>query len=151
MIKKQKIENIVISTRLTDNPVLVVSSEYGYTANMERIQKSQAFASADKNQSFMYGKKTLEINPFHPAIKELLKRIKENEVATDETKDVASLLFDSALLNAGKYKSSSYLLTLIGFSLESPVDYANKMDKIIKNSLNLDRFSKPSPFEVEEL
>lgn len=68
---------------------------------MERIQKSQAFANSDKTQNFMYGKKTLEINPFHPTIKELLKRIKEAEVATDETKDVATLLFDSALLSAG--------------------------------------------------
>ncbi len=92
----------MISNRLTDTPVLVVSSEYGYTANMERIQKSQAFHNAEKSQSFMYGKKTLEINPYHPAIKELLKRVKETEVATDETKDVAILLFDSALLQAGK-------------------------------------------------
>ena len=68
---------------------------------MERIQKSQAFANKDKSQSFMYGKKTLEINPFHPSIKELLKRVKENEVATDETKEVAHLLFDTALLSAG--------------------------------------------------
>lgn len=73
---------------------------------MERIQKSQAFANSDKTQSFMYGKKTLEINPYHPAIKELLKRVKESEVASDETKDVASLLFDSALLSAGKYINS---------------------------------------------
>jgi heat shock protein beta len=81
--------------------VLVISSEYGYTANMERIQKAQAFANSDKSHSFMYGKKTLEINPFHPAIKELLKRVKESEIATDETKEVAVLLFDSALLAAG--------------------------------------------------
>lgn len=82
--------------------MLIVSSEYGYTANMERIQRSQAFANRDKNQSFMYGKKTLEINPYHPTIRELLKRVKETEIATDETKEVASLLFDSALLSAGK-------------------------------------------------
>jgi HSP90 family molecular chaperone len=88
---------------LTDTPVIIVSSEYGYTANMEKIQRSQAFANKDKQQNFMYGKKTLEINPFHPTIKELLKRIKENEIATDETKEVALLLFDSSLLSAGIY------------------------------------------------
>ena len=69
---------------------------------MERIQRAQAFASPEKNMSFMYGKKTLEVNPFHPAIKELLKRVKESEIATEETKDAAQLLFDSALLAAGK-------------------------------------------------
>jgi len=134
----KKVENIVISDRLTDTPVLIVSSEYGYTANMERIQRSQAFANSDKNQAFMYGKKTLEINPFHPTIKELLKRVKESEVATEETRDVATLLFDSALLSAG-------------FILESPNEYTEKMDKAIKNSLGLDRFVKPTPFEVEDL
>ena len=86
---------------MTDTPVIVVSSEYGYTANMERIQRAQAFSSPEKNMSFMFGKKTLEVNPFHPAIKELLRRVKESEIATDETKDVANLLFDSALLSAG--------------------------------------------------
>ncbi len=97
-----KVEKIDLSKRLTDTPCIVVSSEYGHTAHMEKITKAQAFNSADKNQAYMMGKKTLEINPAHASIKELLKRIKENETADEETKDAASLLFESALLNSGK-------------------------------------------------
>lgn len=97
-----KVEKVDISKRLTDTPCIVVSSEYGHTANMEKITKAQAFNTPDKNQSFMLGKKTLEINPSHPSIKELLKRIKESELADEETKDSANLLFEAALLNSGK-------------------------------------------------
>lgn len=96
-----KVEKIELSKRLTDTPCIVVSSEYGHTANMEKITKAQAFNNPDKNQSFMMGKRTLEINPSHPSMKELLKRIKENETADEETKDAASLLFESALLSSG--------------------------------------------------
>jgi heat shock protein beta len=98
-----KVEKVDLSKRLTDTPCIVVSSEYGHTANMEKITKAQAFNSPDKNQSFMMGKKTFEINPSHPSIKELLKRIKESELADEETKDSANLLFEAALLNSGKF------------------------------------------------
>lgn len=96
-----KVEKIDLSKRLVDTPCIVVSSEYGHTAQMEKITKAQAFNSPDKNQAFTMGKRTLEINPSHPSMKELLKRIKENETADEETKDAASLLFESALLNSG--------------------------------------------------
>ena len=96
-----KVEKIEISKRLVDNPCIVVSSEYGHTAHMEKITKAQAFNSPEKNQAYMSGKRTLEINVAHPSIKELLKRIKENETADEETKDAASLLFESALMNSG--------------------------------------------------
>jgi HSP90 family molecular chaperone len=99
-----KVEKIEISKRLTDTPCIIVSSEYGQTANMEKISKAQAFATADKQQNFMMGKRTLELNPNHPSMKELLKRIRENETPDEETKDAAMLLFDSALLNSGIFK-----------------------------------------------
>lgn len=103
--KKQlgsKIESIVISKRLTDTPCIITTSEYGYTANMERIQKAQAFSNLDKgSSSYMYGKKTLEINPNHPVIKELLYRIKNEETVSSDVEDTARLLYDSAALTSG--------------------------------------------------
>jgi len=102
---------------------------------MEKITKAQAFNSADKNQAYMMGKKTLELNPNHASIKELLKRIKENETADEETKDAATLLFESALLSSG-------------YNLNSPTDYISKIDRVLKHALNLDRYERSVPFEV---
>jgi len=130
-----KVEKIELSKRLTDTPCIVVSSEYGHTATMEKITKAQAFNSADKNQSFMMGKKTLELNPHHASMKELLKRIKENETADEETKDAASLLFESALLSSG-------------YNLNNANDYITKIDRVLKHALNLDRYERAMPFEV---
>lgn len=89
---------------MTDTPAIVVSSDYGYSSHQEKIQKSQAFTNqgAPKNEAYMYGKKTLEINPDHPAIKELLRRIKEHDNISKETDDAAGLIFETALLNSGK-------------------------------------------------
>jgi len=130
-----KVEKIELSKRLTDTPCIVVSSEYGHTAHMEKISKAQAFASADKQQAFMMGKKTLEINPSHPSMKALLRRIKDNETADEETKDAASLLFESALLSSG-------------YNLGSATDYVTRIDRVLKHALNLDRYERASPFEV---
>jgi len=102
---------------------------------MEKITKAQAFNSPDKNQAFMMGKKTLEINPHHASMKALLRRIRDNEVADEETKDAATLLFESALLSSG-------------YNLNSPTDYISKVDRVLKFALNLDRYEKPAPFEV---
>ena len=69
---------------------------------MERIQKAQAFSNPDKIQnSNMIGKRTLEINTSHPAIKELLRRVLESNNVDEETKDVADLMYESALLASG--------------------------------------------------
>jgi heat shock protein beta len=96
------IEKVVVSNRLTDTPCIVVSSDFGQTANMERIQKAQAFSNPDRGQqNLLGGRKILEINTSHPAIKELLRRIKENPDLQEETKDVADLLYESALLASG--------------------------------------------------
>jgi len=131
-----KVETIKISDRLTDTPCIIVTSEYGYTANMSRIQKSQAFTNQDKKDaSYMYGKKTLELNPDHPAIKELRTKVLSYEVPPSEIEDTALLLFDSASLASG-------------FNLEDANDFAARMDRVLKYNLNIDRYEKPSPFEV---
>ena len=78
-VLKDSIEKIEISTRLVEDPALIVASEHGYSPNMERISRAQAYASAEKQNPFMSSKRILEINPSHPIIKELLERVKVND------------------------------------------------------------------------
>jgi len=132
-----KVDKIVLSKRLVDTPCIVVSSEHGYSASMERIQKAQAFANQDKASSgYLYGKKTLEINPSHPSIKALREQIENNETVSKDVEDSALLLFESALLESG-------------YSLSDPHEFALRMDRVLKYNLNLDRYEKPAPFDVE--
>lgn len=132
-----KVDKITISKRLVDTPCIVVSSEHGYSASMERIQKAQAFANQDKaSAGYLYGKKTLEINPSHPSIKALRDSIENNETPGTDVEDSAFLLFESALLESG-------------YTLTDPHEFALRMDRVLKYNLNLDRYEKPAPFEVE--
>merc|ERR1712064_95232 len=80
-----KIEKVDISKRLTDSPVVVVTSQFGYSAQQEKIMKAQAFQNKDQIQ-MMSGRKTLEINPNHPVIVDLLSKVKvdkDDKVAVD--------------------------------------------------------------------
>jgi len=132
-----KVDKVVISKRLTDTPCIIVSSEHGYSASMERIQKAQAFANQDKASSgYLYGKKTLELNPNHPSVKALRESIESNETATKDVEDSAHLLFESALLESG-------------YTISDPHEFAARMDRVLKHNLNLDRYEKAAPFEVE--
>jgi molecular chaperone HtpG len=113
-----KIEKAVCSNRIVESPCCLVSAEYGYSANMERIMKAQALGSGP-NQMFMSSKKTLEINPKNSIIKSLVTN-------TDEkiTRDFIWLLYESALLTSG-------------FSLEDPVQFANRIHGIVEIGLNV--------------
>merc|ERR1712025_1174691 len=80
-----KVEKVEISKRLTDSPVVVVTSQFGYSAQQEKIMKAQAFQNKDQ-LSMMSGRKTLEINPNHPVVVDLLSKVKadkEDKVAVD--------------------------------------------------------------------
>lgn len=68
----KNIERVTISNKLEDDPVYILTSQYGYSAQMEKINRAQAFANQEKAQSYMLAKKTLELNPHHPVIKEML-------------------------------------------------------------------------------
>jgi HSP90 family molecular chaperone len=96
---KDKVDNVNVSLKLVDDPMAVVSSENGFSASMERINKAQAFASKDRAGVFNTMKKSVEVNPYHPFIRELLERVK-SEVDT-ETEEAAKLLFEVSLLNSG--------------------------------------------------
>merc|ERR1711901_12841 len=80
-----KIEKVEISKRLTESPVVVVTSQFGYSAQQERVMKAQAFQNKDQ-LSMMSGRKTLEVNPNHPVITDLLSKVKadnEDKAAMD--------------------------------------------------------------------
>merc|ERR1719405_284480 len=94
-----KLEKVEISKRLTESPVVVVTSQFGYSAQQEKIMKAQAFQNKDQIQ-MMSGRKTLEINPNHPVIVDLLSKVKadkEDKVAVDS----AQVLFQTALIESG--------------------------------------------------
>ncbi len=115
-----------MSNRITTSPCVLVTSQYGYSANMERIMKSQAFADPSK-ATHLISRKTMEINPRHPIIAELKRRAAEIEGeadTTDETADLAKLLYDTALLNSG-------------FAMDDPQDFSARMYRLMKSGLNL--------------
>lgn len=75
----KRVEKVSISTKLDDDPCFILTSQYGYSAQMEKINRAQAFANQDKTASYMLAKKTLELNPHHPVIKTLLQKVKASE------------------------------------------------------------------------
>merc|ERR1712159_976651 len=94
-----KIEAVSISKRLTDSPVVVVTSQFGYSAQQEKIMKAQAFQNKDQI-SMMSGRKTLEINPNHPVVVDLLQKVKDDK-ENAAAKDSAAVLFQTALIESG--------------------------------------------------
>merc|ERR1711871_1811853 len=130
-----KVEKITVSNRVVDTPCLLVTSQYGYSANMERIMQSQAFAD-NKRTSYLVSKKTMEINPRHPIIIELKKRAEENP-DSDDTKDLALLIYDTALLNSG-------------FQMEDATGFASRMYKLFKAGLSLDSLELAPELEVPD-
>merc|ERR1711975_150313 len=95
----KKVEKVSISKHLVQSPVVVLSADYGWTAQMEKVMKSQAFADQSKFE-FMKSKRMFEINPRHPMIIELNSRIKESN-ADETTKDMIMSLYLSAVVAAG--------------------------------------------------
>ncbi|VDD85504.1 unnamed protein product [Enterobius vermicularis] len=130
---KDQIEKAVVSQRLTKSPSALVASSYGWSGNMERIMKSQAYSkSQDPTQEFYANqKKTFEINPRHPVIKELLRRV------TDDQEDpkaltTAKLLFETATLRSG-------------FALKDQLGFAERIEQVIRQTMEV-----PLDEQVEE-
>ncbi|MCJ8743067.1 hypothetical protein PDJAM_G00089480 [Pangasius djambal] len=123
---KDKIEKAVLSQRLTSSPCALVASQYGWSGNMERIMKAQAYQTGKDISTNYYAsqKKTLEINPKHPLIKEMLKRVDANE--DDQTaSDLAVVLFETATLRSG-------------YQLADTKAYGDRIERMLRLSMNID-------------
>uniref|UniRef100_A0A8C5V2R7 Heat shock protein 90 alpha family class B member 1 n=1 Tax=Microcebus murinus TaxID=30608 RepID=A0A8C5V2R7_MICMU len=119
----KKVEKVTISNRLVSSPCCIVTSTYGWTANMERIMKAQALRD-NSTMGYMMAKKHLEINPDHPIV-ETLRQKAEADKNDKAVKDLVVLLFETALLSSG-------------FSLEDPQTHSNRIYRMIKLGLGID-------------
>ncbi|XP_053553416.1 heat shock protein HSP 90-alpha [Bombina bombina] len=122
-ILEKKVEKVVVSNRLVTSPCCIVTSTYGWTANMERIMKAQALRD-NSTMGYMAAKKHLEINPDHSII-ETLRQKADADKNDKSVKDLVILLFETALLSSG-------------FSLEDPQTHANRIYRMIKLGLGID-------------
>merc|ERR1712055_758864 len=122
-ILDKKIEKVVVSNRLVSSPCCIVTSQYGWTANMERIMKAQALRDTS-TMGYMAAKKHLEINPDHSIIENL--RLKADVDKNDKSvQDLVLLLFETALLSSG-------------FALEDPAIHSQRIHRMIKLGLGID-------------
>jgi len=118
-----KVEKVVVSNRITKTPMVITTGQYGWSANMERIMNAQTFANAQE-ATWLHSKKTLEINPFHPIIKEL--KVRSAAEADDKSvRDLATLLYDAALVQSG-------------FQVKEVNDFASRIHRVVASGLSVD-------------
>ena len=118
-----QVEKVVLSNRMTESPCCLVTGEYGWSANMERIMKSQALGDS-QNQSYMMSKKTMELNPDHRIVRQLQKRVNADK-SDPAVKDLSWLLFETSMLTGG-------------FTLAQPTLFAGRIHRLVELGLGDD-------------
>jgi heat shock protein beta len=130
-----KIEKVEISKRLTESPVVVVTSQFGYSAQQERVMKAQSFQNKDQ-VSMMSGRKTLEINPNHPVVADLLSKVKADK-EDKASVDTAQVLFQTALIESG-------------YEIADPSALVNRVYRLMSKELGVDPDAPLKEVEVPE-
>merc|ERR1712242_648089 len=130
-----KIEKVEVSKRLTESPVVVVTSQFGYSAQQEKVMKAQAFQNKDQ-LSMMSGRKTLEINPNHPVISDLLTKVKADKEDAAAL-DTAAVLFQTALIESG-------------YEIADPSVLVNRVYRLMSKELGVDPDAPLKEVEVPE-
>merc|ERR1712088_617990 len=134
-ILDKKVEKVVVSNRLVSSPCCIVTSQYGWTANMERIMRAQALRDTS-TMGYMAAKKHLEINPDH-SIVENLRQKADADKNDKSVKDLVLLLFETALLSSG-------------FALEDPAVHSQRIHRMIKLGLGIDEEDDAVPLDDAE-
>jgi heat shock protein 90kDa beta len=130
-----KVNRVTVSQRVEKSPSVIVTSQYGHTANMERLMRAQTFTDAEQVRS-MAAQRTLELNPRHPIVVELNRLVTEN--ASDESvKDLAYLLYDTALLASG-------------FAQDDTDGFSDRMYRTMAASLNIKSLKLVEELEIDE-
>merc|ERR1739845_97246 len=130
-----KIEKVEISKRLTESPVVVVTSQFGYSAQQEKVMKAQSFQNKDQ-VGMMSGRKTLEINPNHPVVVDLLNKVKADKEDLPAL-DTAQVLFQTALLESG-------------YEIADPSALVNRVYRLMSKELGVDPDAPIKEVEVPE-
>merc|ERR1719432_306362 len=130
-----KIEKVELSKRLTESPVVVVTSQFGYSAQQEKIMKAQAFQNKDQI-GMMSGRKTLEVNANHPVIVDLLSKIKADKEDAAAL-DTVQVLFQTALIESG-------------YEIADPSALVNRVYRLMSKELGVDPDAPMKEVEVPE-
>merc|ERR1712146_703769 len=130
-----KIEKVELSKRLTDSPVVVVTSQFGYSAQQEKIMKAQAFQNKDQ-VGMMSGRKTLEVNANHPVIVDLLTKVKADKEDAAAL-DTAQVLFQTALIESG-------------YEIADPSALVSRVYRLMSKELGVDPDAPIKEVEVPE-
>merc|ERR1712159_260771 len=130
-----KVEKVELSKRLTDSPVVVVTSQFGYSAQQERVMKAQAFQNKDQI-GMMSGRKTLEVNANHPVIVDLLSKVKADKEDAAAL-DTAQVLFQTALIESG-------------YEIADPSSLVSRVYRLMSKELGVDPDAPIKEVEVPE-
>merc|ERR1711970_1097830 len=130
-----KIEKVELSKRLTDSPVVVVTSQFGYSAQQEKVMKAQSFQNKDQ-MGMMAGRKTLEVNANHPVVVDLLSKVKADKEDAAAL-DTAQVLFQTALIESG-------------YEIADPSALVNRVYRLMSKELGVDPDAPIKEVEVPE-